>query len=103
MTDVLLISLILISILLLIAFYVVTVKTAVPDVSTTSFVSDLDPEAMRGLWWPNDDSWMPYFDGGVECYRRGEKNPPWPGADTYADVMANQGWLYAKALDRTGC
>lgn len=66
--------------------------------SSSLRVCDLDSEAMRDLWWPNDDSWMPYFISGMVWMYSGHRNPPCPGADTYADVMRNQGFLYALEL-----
>lgn len=48
---------------------------------------------------PRDADDQKLFDSGKEGYRLGEPIP-FPGADTWADTMTNQGWVAASREDQ---
>lgn len=64
-----------------------------------------EDKAFEGLYRPRDKDDEIKFKSGRDYFEEGNtERAPYPGADTWADTMTNQGWIYAKRLSnmRTG-
>jgi hypothetical protein len=53
---------------------------------------------MDGLYWPRDACDDVYFKIGVAWAEAGKKYSPFAYPEGWADVMQNQGFVYAKRL-----
>lgn len=61
--------------------------------------SQIELRAFDGLYKPRDKDDEIRFKSGQDNFNEGNTDsPPYPGADTWADVMTNQGWVYAKRI-----
>lgn len=59
---------------------------------------ELDSRLMDGLYWPRDACDDVYFKIGVAWAEAGKKYSPFAYPEGWADVMQNQGFVYAKRL-----
>lgn len=56
-------------------------------------------KALEDLYKPRDKHDEILFKSGQNHFNEGNtEHPPYPGADTWADIMTNQGWVYAKRI-----